>query len=61
LNELDRFDAQQARIVELRFFGGLSIDETSRVLQISPATLKARLGDGTCLALSGSGPDLGMG
>jgi hypothetical protein len=43
LNELDRFDAQQARIVEL-FFGGLSIDETSRVLQISPATVKVETG-----------------
>jgi RNA polymerase sigma-70 factor, ECF subfamily len=40
LNELDRFDAQQARIVELRFFGGLSIDETSSVLKISSATVK---------------------
>jgi RNA polymerase sigma factor (TIGR02999 family) len=40
LNELGRFDPQQARIVELRFFGGLSIDETSGVLNISPATVK---------------------
>jgi RNA polymerase sigma factor (TIGR02999 family) len=40
LNELDRFDAQQARILELRFFGGLSIDETSSVPKISPATVK---------------------
>jgi len=40
LNELDRFDPQQARIVELRFFGGLSIDETSDFLKISPATAK---------------------
>jgi hypothetical protein len=58
LNELDRFDAQQARIVELRFFGGPSIDETFGVLKISPAT---RLGDGPHVALSGSEPDLGMG
>jgi RNA polymerase sigma factor (TIGR02999 family) len=40
LNELYRFDLQQARIVELRFFGGLSIDETSDILKISPATVK---------------------
>ena len=40
LNELGRFDPQQARIVELRFFGGLTIDETSGVLKISPATVK---------------------
>jgi RNA polymerase sigma factor (TIGR02999 family) len=40
LNELSRLDAQQGRIVELRFFGGLSIEETSEVLGISPATVK---------------------
>jgi RNA polymerase sigma factor (TIGR02999 family) len=40
LNELSRLDSQQARIVELRFFGGLSIAETSEVLEISPATVK---------------------
>jgi RNA polymerase sigma factor (TIGR02999 family) len=40
LSELARLDAQQSRIVELRFFGGLSIEETSRVLCISPATVK---------------------
>jgi RNA polymerase sigma factor (TIGR02999 family) len=40
LNELARFDPQQARIVELRFFGGLSIEETSAALAISPATVK---------------------
>lgn len=40
LNELSRMDEQQARIVELRFFTGLSIEDTSRVLDISPATVK---------------------
>ena len=40
LNELARLDSQQARIVELRFFGGLTIDEVSEVLEISPATTK---------------------
>jgi RNA polymerase sigma factor (TIGR02999 family) len=39
LNELARLDERQARIVELRFFAGLSIDETSRVLAISPVTV----------------------
>ena len=33
-------DAQQSRIVELRYFGGLSIEETARVLEVSPATVK---------------------
>jgi RNA polymerase sigma factor (TIGR02999 family) len=40
LNELAKLDALQSRIVELRFFGGLSIEETSRVLNISPTTVK---------------------
>lgn len=40
LEELARHDAQQARIVELRYFGGLSIEETAEALDISPATVK---------------------
>jgi DNA-directed RNA polymerase specialized sigma24 family protein len=37
---LSQIDPQQGRIVELRFFGGLSIEGTARVLGISPATVK---------------------
>ncbi len=40
LNELAKLDRQQGHIVELRYFGGLSIEETSRVLGLSPATVK---------------------
>jgi RNA polymerase sigma factor (TIGR02999 family) len=40
LSALEKLDARQARIVELRFFGGLSIEETSAVLDLSPATVK---------------------
>jgi RNA polymerase sigma factor (TIGR02999 family) len=40
LNELAGFDEQQSRIVELRFFGGLTIEETAHVVGISPATVK---------------------
>jgi len=40
LNALAKLDAQQSSIVELRFFAGLSIEETSRVLGVSPATVK---------------------
>jgi RNA polymerase sigma factor (TIGR02999 family) len=40
LNELSRLDVQQSKIVELRFFGGLSIAQTADVLEISPATVK---------------------
>jgi RNA polymerase sigma factor (TIGR02999 family) len=39
LQDLAKLDEQQSRIVELRFFGGLSIDDTSEVLGISPATV----------------------
>jgi RNA polymerase sigma factor (TIGR02999 family) len=40
LSELARLDQEQSRIVELRFFGGLSIEETSAVLKLSPMTVK---------------------
>jgi RNA polymerase sigma factor (sigma-70 family) len=40
LNERCRFDPQQAQIIELRFFGGLSIDEAAEILKISPVTVK---------------------
>ena len=40
LDGLARLDKQQSQIVELRFFGGLSIEETADVLSISPATVK---------------------
>jgi RNA polymerase sigma factor (TIGR02999 family) len=39
LNELAHMDEQQARVIELRFFGGLNIDETAEVLGISTATV----------------------
>jgi RNA polymerase sigma factor (TIGR02999 family) len=38
LKQLEKLDAQQTRIVELRFFAGLSIEETAEVLGVSPAT-----------------------
>ncbi len=40
LGELARIDLQQSRIVELRFFAGVSIEETAASLAISPATVK---------------------
>ena len=42
LTRLEALDAEQARIVELRYFVGLSIEETADALGISPATLKRR-------------------
>jgi len=40
LEGLAKLDARQAQIVELRFFGGFSIDEVAASLDISPATVK---------------------
>jgi RNA polymerase sigma factor (TIGR02999 family) len=40
LNDLEALDARQARIVELRYFGGLSIDETAVAMSISTTTVK---------------------
>src|SRR6185295_17873110 len=40
LQRMQRLDERQSRVVELRFFGGLSVDETADVLQISVATVK---------------------
>ena len=40
LTRLETLDQRQARVVELRYFGGLDIEETAEVLEISPATVK---------------------
>jgi RNA polymerase sigma factor (TIGR02999 family) len=42
LTRLAAFDADLARIVEVRFFGGLSIEEAAEALHVSPATIKRR-------------------
>ena len=39
LKRLETVDARQAQMIELRFFGGLSIEETADVLQVSPGTV----------------------
>jgi RNA polymerase sigma factor (TIGR02999 family) len=39
LDDLARVDARKARVIELRFFGGLSVEETAEVLQISPQSV----------------------
>jgi RNA polymerase sigma-70 factor (ECF subfamily) len=39
LQALARYDARKARVVEMRFFGGLSVDETAQVLGVSPQTV----------------------
>ena len=40
LERLAAIDAEQARLVELRFFGGLTVEETAEAMDISPATVK---------------------
>ena len=40
LQELELIDSRQAHIVELRFFGGLTVDEIAAALKMSPATVK---------------------
>jgi RNA polymerase sigma-70 factor (ECF subfamily) len=60
LNDLARLSERQARVVELRFFGGLSIEETGEVLDVSPATVKREWALARAWLyreLSGSDPD----
>jgi RNA polymerase sigma factor (TIGR02999 family) len=40
LNELEKLDARQSRTVELRFFAGLSLEETAEVLRVSLSTVR---------------------
>jgi RNA polymerase sigma factor (TIGR02999 family) len=40
LSRLAKIDEQQSRVVELRFFSGLTVEETAEVIHISPATVK---------------------
>jgi len=42
LTRLEAFDPELARVVEVRFFGGLSIEETAEAVGLSPATVKRR-------------------
>ena len=39
LNALARIDPRRAQVIELRFFGGMTVEETGQVLQISPQTV----------------------
>ena len=39
LEGLARIDERKGRIVELRFFGGLSVDETAEVMKLAPVTV----------------------
>jgi RNA polymerase sigma factor (TIGR02999 family) len=39
MNALARLDPRKVRVVEMRFFGGLSVEETAEVLKVSPVTV----------------------
>ena len=39
MNALARIDARKVQVVEMRFFGGLSVEETAEVLKVSPVTV----------------------
>ena len=59
LERLAAFDPEQARLVELRFFGGLTVEETAEAMSISPATVKRHWATArACLAreLEGNSP-----
>jgi len=40
MNALARIDARKVQVVEMRFFGGLSVEETAEVLKVSAVTVK---------------------
>ncbi|HLJ50484.1 MAG TPA: sigma-70 family RNA polymerase sigma factor [Bryobacteraceae bacterium] len=40
MNELARLDPRKVQVVEMRFFGGLSVEETAEVLRVSPVTVR---------------------
>ena len=42
LGALEQFDEEAARVVEMRYFAGLSIEETAEALDLSPSTVKRR-------------------
>ena len=67
LTRLAEFDPRKSRIAELRFFGGLSLEEMAHVLDISVATAEARLAGRARMALCGlegratATPQIGVG
>lgn len=57
LNDLAKLDPRKSRIVELRYFGGLSVVETAEVLNISPATVMRDWDTAKAWLLRAVGPD----
>lgn len=61
LDRLAKLDERQSRIVELRFFAGLSVEETAEALDISPATVKREWATAKLWLLRELGGKSGMG
>ena len=40
MNELAKIDSRKVQVIELRFFGGLSVEEIAEVLKVSPPTVR---------------------
>ena len=58
LKTLAAFDERKSKVVELRFFGGLSVEETAEVLKVSADNGDARLGAGESLVASRVGKEV---
>ena len=52
LIRLAKMDARQARIIELRYFGGLTVDEVAKILVLSPTTVRREWTSGKTWLLS---------
>ena len=52
LRRLEKHDRRQSRIVECRFFGGMTIEETAEALGVSPGYRESQLGDRPGVAVS---------
>jgi RNA polymerase sigma factor (sigma-70 family) len=59
LTRLEALDPRQGRLVELRFFGGLSVDEAAEALQVSAATVKREWSTARAWLLRELGPGAG--
>jgi hypothetical protein len=51
LKDLEKFDERKVRIVELRFFGGLSVEEAASVVGVAPIHGNAGMGEGQSVAV----------
>jgi hypothetical protein len=55
LKDLAKLYSRKAKVIEMRFFGGLSVEESAEALAVSPDTIIREWGNGAGVALSGIG------